>query len=690
MCRVSAVVSLLPISCLATPIYEHPWHARRAYVTPEELQPSYDFVIAGGGLAGLVLASRLSEDANTTVLVIEAGPTGDDVRSRIDTPVIAYFNGLMRSQYDWQHITTPQPNLNNRNISWPGGKVLGGSSAMNGMYMVRPSAVELNTMAKVLGDMDGAAAWGWDGMYNAMKMSETFTPPSAEIQSEGNILYNAASHGTSGPIHTTFAGFVLPLFGQWGATLGNLGVDVTSDADSGEGWGAFVSTSAINPSNWTRSYSKSAYIDPLPPRANLHIMTNQTVTRLIFDNSAGTLKATAVEYANNGYQTKPWPTVGVNKEVVVTGGPVGSPNILMQSGVGPADKLKAAGVEVAYALPGVGQHVQDHLSTQVIFRTTAQTTAQLYAAGAINGTSNPIASFVNSAIAYTNITDLLGDYASAFQQEVIANMSASTNDRALNPSSDPTVTKGYQAIYQATVDTMLTPAGQVELLLAMTGTSAGQDTFAVQAGLQHPFSTGELYIATPNPFDYPVINPNYFSHQADVALLREGIKLARKVGQTQPISTFVTAEVSPGPDVQTDEQVDAWLRGVVSTEFHPSCTCAMLPLDQGGVVDAKLKVYGLANVRVADSSVFPLSFAAHLMAPTYGLAEQAAMIIKSQYNGTPSPAALQTATATASSQPTGTSNNDNKPSSGFKLAALPSLPIAFAVVLTFLVPAVLL
>ncbi|KAG8892736.1 hypothetical protein FRC01_013978 [Tulasnella sp. 417] len=200
---------------------------------------------------------------------------------------------------------------------------------------------------------------------------------------------------------------------------------------------------------------------------------------------------------------------------------------------------------------------------------------------------------------------------------------------------------------------------------------------------------GELYIATPNPFDYPVINPNYFSHPADVVMLREGIKLARKIGQTAPLSESVVSEVIPGPDVQTDEQWEAWLRTVVGTEYHPGCTCSMMPLEFGGVVDANLKVYGTSNLRVADSSVFPIQFAAHLMAPTYGLAELAAMIIQSQYNGTPSPAALSSQTATGSgANPTNTGASKEQSGAASLFSSLHS-SISAMVVLAFVLPSML-
>ncbi|KAG8872432.1 hypothetical protein FRB97_007638 [Tulasnella sp. 331] len=652
----------------------------RQIITTTQLLPSYDFIIVGGGLAGLVIASRLTENSNTTVLVLEAGDTGDAVQARIDTPTAAYFNGLLSTSYDWQYITVPQANAGNRNLTWPRGKVLGGSTAVNGMYLVRPSQIEMDNWMYLQGGAAGASAWGWDSMFTAMKKSEDFTPPTAAIQTQGGIQYDPASHGTTGPLHQSYPGFLLNIVGDWTTTLDNMGILPTSDSNGGEGWGAFIATSAINPANWTRSYSRSAYIDPLPPRSNLHILVNQTATHILWTKTSnGTLQATGVEYANNGYQVKPWPTVNCNKEVLLAGGAVGSPQLLMQSGVGPTDKLTAAGVAVQYALPGVGQHVQDHISAQVVFTTNADTAATLYRSGAdnpaANGTNSPVQSFINNAIAYANITDLLGTYAPTMQQEVLANQSANANSRFFNPSADPTVTAGYNAIYNATAATMLLPIGQVELLLALTGTQQGGDaSFAVQAALQHPFSMGELYIATPNPFDYPVIDPNYLSNEADVILLREGLKLARTIGQTQPLAASAITEVYPGTAaVSTDDQWDAWLRTVIGTEYHPSCTCAMLPLALGGVVDPYLKVYGTQNVRVVDSSVYPIEFAAHLMAPTYGLAEQAAELISAKWYGGPGPAGF-TAPVTSQANSSGTNTTTATTASSStskKSAALP-------------------
>lgn len=179
--------------------------------------------------------------------------------------------------------------------------------------------------------------------------SETFTPPEPNIQTVGQIQYNPDSHGYSGPVHYSYPGFLLDIVGDWTATLDDIGILPSADSNGGMGWGGFIATSSINPSNWTRSYSRAAYIDPLPPRSNLHILVNQTVTHILWSNdtsNGGLLKATGVEYATNGYQVKPWPTVTANKEVLVAGGAIGSPNLLMQSGIGPSDKLTAAGVPV--------------------------------------------------------------------------------------------------------------------------------------------------------------------------------------------------------------------------------------------------------------------------------------------------------------------------------------------------------
>jgi choline dehydrogenase len=337
--------------------------------------------------------------------------------------------------------------------------------------------------------------------------------------------------------------------------------------------------------------------------------------------------ATGVQYATVGGDLT-GKTITANREVILTGGAIGSPHMLMMSGIGPKANLESVGVRSVHDLPGVGQHVTDHLASEVIFKTTAATAASEAVNNTLSNGTETFFSFVNSAIAYANITDLFGDYAPEFKNTISANLSWAVEN--VCPSSDPTVKVGYSAVHSAVSENfILSPIGHVELLLGLTGTAQGGDnSIAIQAALQHPFSTGQIYLNSSNPWEYPVIDPNYLAHPADTWLIREGLKLARKIGNTAPLSTFMTGEIFPGTAVQTDAEWDAWLAKQVKTEYHPSSSCSMMPLDHGGVVGADLKVHGISNLRVADSSVFPVQFAAHLQSLVYGVGEIASQMIK--------------------------------------------------------------
>ncbi|KAI0053551.1 GMC oxidoreductase [Auriscalpium vulgare] len=640
---------LILLSLVTSSLSHHPrsGHHPRSIVTAAQLQSSYDFVIVGGGTAGLVLASRLSEDANTTVLVLEAGDTGDAEMGIISVPANAYYKSLMGGPDDWSYPVVPQPATNNRAMVWPRGKVLGGSSAVNGMYSVRPSQIEVDAWAS-LAAPGNDTVWGWDTLFAGMKKSETFVPPGDAVQA-ADIQFGTGSHGSSGPLYASYPNFIPPLVGSWGPALSAVGVSASPDAYGGQNWGSYVATSSINPTNWTRSYSRSAYIDSLPPRSNLQILTNATVTRLIFNgtSSSGALTASAVEYASD--RTSARNTVNVGQEVILSSGAVGSPHILLHSGVGPSDMLNTAGVKVLHELPGVGQHLQDHVSTQVVFNTTSETAASILASGStasVPGGLTSFLSFVNSATAYVNVTALFGDSAGAFQTAVSGAMESSA--ASLVPSQDATVVEGYRAIYNVSQQLLSSPLGHVEILLNLIETPAGPQSIGIQIALQRPFSQGYLYINSNNTFDYPLIDPKYLSHDADKQLLRAGAKFARQLGQTAPLSDTLTGEVTPGSAVSSDDDWDNWVAQTIGTEFHPSSTCAMLPLSLGGVVDPDLKVYGLANVRVVDASIFPIQFASHLMAPTYGLAEQAASMIRAEHNAVTSPSSTSSPGSTSS------------------------------------------
>ena len=367
----------------------------------------------------------------------------------------------------------------------------------------------------------------------------------------------------------------------------------------------------------------------------------------------------------------------MKKEVILAGGAVGSPHVLMLSGVGPQDVLQNAGVEVKLALPGVGKHLQDHIVTGISWTTTAETVAALRDAGNSDPT---FLGYVNGAEAYVSLTTLFGEeQARTYQQEVAGQIDS--NAETLSPSEDETVKAGYRAISHAIIDTFMpSELGHIELLLSaqgQKGVAADAQQITIQAALQHPLSQGSITISSADPFTPPTIDPWYLSHWFDVVALREALKLARRVGQTAPLSNYFTGEVTPGSSVVTDEDWDNWLRQNTRTEYHPANTCVMLPLSKGGVVDPKLKVYGTSNVRVADASVIPVQFANHLMMSVYAVAEKAAEIIRAEANGDSSSGDSNSSSSGSSSS----DDDDGDSSSSALVAARPSTGLAVVLLL---------
>jgi choline dehydrogenase len=375
---------------------------------------------------------------------------------------------------------------------------------------------------------------------------------------------------------------------------------------------SYVATSAINPSNWTRSYARSGYIDPLPPRPNLSILVNATVTQVLLtlNSTTGNQRATGVTFQSSA--SDPATTVKARREVIVSGGAVASAQILMLSGIGPKDVLTNAGVKQIIDLPGVGQHVRDHLSTAVAWNTKIDTAKTIHdALVADNQELNAtFLSFINSATAYVGAPKLFADI-DQFAAGLEDQRKTAVQD-GLVPSSDPTVQAGYDAIYQAEESLVKTDVGAVEILLGLMGSAGGARTLQVQCGIQHPRSAGLIWITSASAFDKPSIDPGYMSHPADIAVLREGLKLARKIGTSAGLGAIAGDEVIPGSSVQTDADWEDFIRKNVYTEYHPSGGCALLPKELGGVVDKTFTVYGTDNLRVVDSSTFTIAYAAHV------------------------------------------------------------------------------
>ncbi|KAL8277589.1 hypothetical protein RQP46_010021 [Phenoliferia psychrophenolica] len=599
----------------ASPRRVHDWQTRATHTsklintvtTASSLsEKTFDYVIVGGGTSGLVLAARLTENSTATVAVIEAGNDGAAVIDKILAPAQAYFAGIatLTSEYDWHYETTNQSGLNEREIFWPRGKVLGGSSAVNGVYMCRSSKIEHDSWASLY--PGSSSTWDWDAIYPYMKKSENWTAPLAANAKLADMTTDSSLHGSSGPIHYSYPGYFYPQVANWIPTLEALGVE-TRDPAGGETWGAYVTTSAIDPTTWSRSYSKTGYLDPAQNRTNLVVLTGFYATKIIFDGTT----ATGVSFQDSANGTAY--TVNAAQEVILSAGVIGSPQLLQLSGIGDSSLLTPLGINVVVDLPGVGMHLTDHLSAEISYHTSVNTTgdgvetnttiaAEQLALWEANDPSS-LYNSPNDAIAYVNLTTLFGTTAAA---QLITDLNTNKSALVEAYSTNKFVQAGYNATYTAEVrDIFPSAMGQAEILMVNTGGygSYGTDRIiGIQAAIQHPLSRGSVKINSASLFDNPTIDPGYFTHPADIQILREAFKFARTVGQTAPLSSILTTELNPGSGVSTDAEWEAWIRSSASTEYHPAGTCSMLPLDLGGVVDTNMRVHGTNNLRVIDSS----------------------------------------------------------------------------------------
>ncbi|QRV82211.1 GMC oxidoreductase [Ceratobasidium sp. AG-Ba] len=622
---------------------------------------TFDFVIVGGGTAGLAMAARLSEYSNMTVAVIEAGGDGSAHADNINIPGYSYLHGLTGTDADWAYTIANQPSAGNRATKWPRGKVLGGSGSINGMFWgigaqqnwdawptLFPKTNPSYNTSTLPNGTPAAFDWSWSTIQSYHKKSETFTPPPADQQTQFGMTIQQDAHGYNGPIQTTMSEYIYDPIENWVPTLVAAGMK-KGDLQAGDTHVVAITPSTLNAKNFTRSNSMAGYINPLPPRSNLMILTGMQATTLTWGaNGSQGVVATGVSFAAAaGAQTY---TVKAAKEVILCGGTVGSPQLLQLSGVGPKALMNTVGIKSVVDLPGVGQNLQDHGATSMSFAVDGTTWYDLLVNNTLQADqltqwrddATGLWTYINEAVAYPNIQDLMPTTYTSWLSNLSSQIPSALSSLSTSQSLDATVLKGITAQFAAQLDFLQKGVGQVEIIMTML---SGAGSAGIQLAQQHSWSRGEIAITSSDAFTYPTINPNYLSNGWDVDIFNAGMKFLRKLGSTAPMSSYFKSENAGTSSATTDAAINDYVANSIATEYHPIGTCSMLPLDMGGVVDTTLRVYGTANVRVIDASIMPIHVTAHTMAPAYAIAEYGADIVKMAHWPVPPPVTTTSSSA---------------------------------------------
>ncbi|KAJ3864345.1 alcohol oxidase [Lentinula novae-zelandiae] len=585
-------------------------------------QSSFDYVIVGGGTAGLVVAARLSENSAVNVGVIEAGESrfGDPY---VDTP--AYLGeGFFNPLYDWAYETVPQATLNGRSVALNLGKMVGGGSGLNFMIYGRGCQGDYDNWSQLGIDGD----WDWAGLLPYFEKTESVTiGPSVTPYNLTEPSGTGAGEGKSGPLPISYNNFYSEIEGPYAQALLSLGVPQNADPDNGDTTGLFNSAASVDAATGNRSYSGRDY---LLPNVGMNAQKSWLkATKIQFTQNGGNATATGVQFTASGTSY----TVSTGKEVILSAGSLHTPQLLELSGIGDEARLSALGIPVVVANSDVGENLQDH---QTIYSDFLLTNPDI-------PTINTL--FSNASYAATQEAQYLTNHTGFFTYTPSAVSFHPLQQFWTDDDLQTALAQLQTEIAQANVSTFISKQYQLQIdsikqgqlaqmeLVFLAGVlgeaSSDQENFVNLANFaSRPFSRGSVHINTTDPLASPLIDTAYLQFSFDKEVLVKGAQLNRNLTQITPLSSFISSPLNPSADVSTEEEFENFIIENVSTEWHQVGTASLGPFGAGGVVASDLIVYGTSNVRVVDASIMPMQIGAHIQATVYAIAEKAADIIK--------------------------------------------------------------